>query len=185
MDRMEPFDLQRIFLGKEPPWFLLEVVFRTAWMYVYALIVIRYIGKRGLREMSSFEYVLIVALGSAAGDPMFYPEIPLLHGMVVIATVVIIQRIVVRVMQRSKRAKDFFYHGDSRLLVMDGQVCKQTKDEEGFSDEEIEMVLRESGIKNMGEIWRAYLEPSGEISVFKFPEEEKRSGRSILPPDPA
>lgn len=181
MKDVRPFDLSRMFLGEQTPWYLAEVAARTAFMYVYALIVVRYIGKRGLREMSTFEYVLIVALGSAVGDPMFYPEVPLLHGMVVVATVVLIQRAVVRLMQVNKRAKDFFYKGEARLLVSDGEVVERVRREEGFSQEEIEMILREQGIRSMGEVWRAYLEPSGEVSVFKRQDGPTPPGRSILP----
>ena len=46
------------------------------------------LGKRGMGELSPFELVIIVALGSAVGDPMFYADVPLVHGIIVITVVV-------------------------------------------------------------------------------------------------
>ena len=74
VSEVETFDLHRIFLGDTSAWFLLEVIFRTTFMFVYTLILVRTTGKRGLGELSPFELLLVVALGSAVGDPMFYPD---------------------------------------------------------------------------------------------------------------
>lgn len=52
---IETFDLQRMFFGDQSSWFLLEVVFRTCFMFLYTLILVRTTGKRGLGELSPFE----------------------------------------------------------------------------------------------------------------------------------
>ena len=77
------FDWHRLFIGDLTPWFLAEVAFRTVFMFGWLLLMIRWIGKRGAGQFSILELSIIVALGSAAGDPMFYPEVPLLHAMLV------------------------------------------------------------------------------------------------------
>jgi len=59
-------------------------------MYVFTLLLVRVIGKRGLTQPSPFEYMIIIVLGSAAGDPTFYPDVPLTYAMVV---VVILQKL--------------------------------------------------------------------------------------------
>ena len=79
-EELAAFDLQRMFMGEGSPLFLLEVVFRTCFMFVYTLLLVRMTGKRGIGDLSPFELLLVVALGSSVGDPMFYPEGPLFHA---------------------------------------------------------------------------------------------------------
>ena len=42
------FDWQRIFIRDALPLFLIEIAFRTLFMYVFTLLLMRVIGKRGL-----------------------------------------------------------------------------------------------------------------------------------------
>lgn len=87
-DAVTPLDLQRMFIGAHPPLFLIEIVIRILLVYGFAAVVLRWMGKRGRRAFSPFELLVVIALGSATGDSMFYPEIPILHAWVVIAAVV-------------------------------------------------------------------------------------------------
>ena len=80
-----PFDLQRMFLGEQPLLFYAEILVRTLIIYAYTLVMIRWIGGRGVAQLSMVEFVLVIALGSAVGDAMFYPDVPLLAAMLVIA----------------------------------------------------------------------------------------------------
>jgi hypothetical protein len=72
MQEYQGFDLERMFIGEFSPVLLAEIAVRTVVMYVYALAVVRFIGKRGLGQVTPFEFVIVIALGSATGDPMFY-----------------------------------------------------------------------------------------------------------------
>jgi uncharacterized membrane protein YcaP (DUF421 family) len=175
------FDFKRIFIGDVPWTFTLEIAFRTTLMYLYALLLIRFIGKRGLRELSVFEYVIIFTLGSAIGDPMFYPEIPLLHGMAVLTVIVGLQRGMVWMVQRSRRFHDFVYPGDAASLVMDGLINRDGLVRERLNVKDLAMLLRESGVEHLGQVRRAFLEPTGELSVWKVPQDQIRPGLPIMP----
>ena len=105
---VSPFDLHRMFLGDDFSMLLLgEVVFRTAFMYISALVLVRFIGKRGLGQLSPFEYLVVIAMGSAAGDPMFYPDVPLINAVVVLAAIVLLQRGLVSASDRSVAVNHF------------------------------------------------------------------------------
>ena len=72
-DPVTAFDFGRMLFGDEPPLFLLEIAFRTVVIYVYTLVLIRWIGSRSIAQLSLVEFLLVIALGSAVGDAMFYP----------------------------------------------------------------------------------------------------------------
>ncbi|HEY5889735.1 MAG TPA: DUF421 domain-containing protein [Acidimicrobiia bacterium] len=173
------FDLVRILFGDDFSWvFLVEICFRTAIMYLYALVLIRFLGKRNLGQLSPFELIIVVALGSAVGDPMFYPDVPVLHGMVVITVVVGLQRLLEEVTERSPRAETLL-ESTPRLLVTGGVLDEEALGKEDLTKREVFSALRNHGIDNLGQVRLAYLEPSGIISVFKF--DQAIPGASVLP----
>lgn len=174
------FDLQRIFFGDLPLLFLFEIALRTAIMLFYTLFLIRMMGKRGLSHISLFEFVLIIALGSAVGDPMFYPDIPVIHGMIVITVVVAIQQMLVWVTNRSENMETAL-EGRPEMLVKDGRFVLETLKTSARSRNEIYMGLRLVEIEQLGEVKRSYLEINGEMSVFKFDAAEVRPGLSVIP----
>jgi uncharacterized membrane protein YcaP (DUF421 family) len=44
-------------------------------------VLVRWVGGRGVAQLSLIEFLLVIAPGSAVGDALFYPEVPLLHAM--------------------------------------------------------------------------------------------------------
>lgn len=102
---IELFDLRRMLLGDLPWTFTFEIAVRTAVMYGYAFLLVRLSGTRTVGQLSLIELVLVIALGSAVGDPMFYPEVPLLHGLVVVTVVIGLNLTLNEVTGRSERVE--------------------------------------------------------------------------------
>ena len=175
------FDLYRIFIGDMPAIFFVEILFRTVVMYLYVLLVLRLMGKRGMGQLSPFEFTIIIALGSAVGDPMFYPEVPLLHCLAVVTAVVGMTRFVTYLSNRSENVEKFL-EGQPCCIVADGELNLKALDGERFSREELFMLLREKGVRQLGQVQRAYLEPSGGVSAFRAPDDRCKPGLPVLPP---
>ncbi|WP_010231598.1 DUF421 domain-containing protein [Gillisia marina] len=122
MDKIEPFDWRRIFIGREnDALFLLEIGFRVAFIYVFAVLIMRFMGKRGNRSLSMFENVLIIALGSAIGDSMFYPKVPLVYACIVIIIIVGISRYIQYLQIRIKPINTFL-DGKPITLIQNGEI---------------------------------------------------------------
>ena len=85
--------------------FFVEIVFRTTVMYLYTIFLARMVGHDAIGQIGPFEFVLVIAVGSAAGDPMFYPDIGLLQGILVITVVIVLHRVTGALLQRSKKAE--------------------------------------------------------------------------------
>ncbi len=170
--------LHRIFLGDKSLMFLVEVAFRTIVIFSYTLVLLRWMGKRGMGQLSPFEFAIIVALGSAVGDPMFYDDVPLVHTMLVIAIVIGLQRLLHRITQTSE-AVDNFIAGETKMLVQCGRIDIEQLKKERLLQGELFELLRTEGISHLGQVRQAFLEPSGRISVIRW--EPTRSGLSILP----
>lgn len=63
-------------IGDEPPTFVLEIIIRTAIVYAYSLTLLQWLGSRAIGQLSTVEFLLVIALGSAVGDAMFIPTCP-------------------------------------------------------------------------------------------------------------
>jgi uncharacterized membrane protein YcaP (DUF421 family) len=174
------FDLQRIFFGDFPPVYLFEIAFRTTFLFLYTVLMLRFVGRRGTGQLSLFEFIIVIALGTAVGDPMFYPHVPLLHGMAVITLTIFFQRIIVRLTSRHPLVENFI-EGKAHRLILDGMIDLAGVKAAVLSREEVYMELRQNGIQQLGEVRRAYLEIDGQVSVFRYAPEDVKPGLALLP----
>jgi uncharacterized membrane protein YcaP (DUF421 family) len=175
------FDFGRMFFGDEPPLFLLEIAFRTVVIYVYTMLLIRWIGGRSIAQLSLVEFLLVIALGSAVGDAMFYPDVPLVHCMLVITLVVLLDKALSYLLARHPRLEDAI-EGKSVMVVHDGVVDRDRLEKMHVGHDELFEQLRLKGIEQLGAVRAAYLETNGVVSVFKAPEGREQPGLSIEPP---
>lgn len=173
-------DLQRMLIGNGSPLFYIEIVVRTLVIYVYTLILLRWLGSRTVGQLSTIEFLLVIALGSAVGDAMFYPEVPLLHAMAVVTVVVLLNKGLDTIMLRNERAERLI-DGEPREVVCDGVVDAAFLREGPISADELFQRLREDGIAQLGEVRRAYMEKDGKVTAFRF-RDESRPGLPIVPP---
>ncbi len=175
------FDVGRMLFGDEPPLFLLEIALRTVIIYGYTLCLIRWIGSRSIGQLSLVEFLLVIALGSAVGDAMFYPDVPLVHCMVVITVVVLLDKILNFFVSRSPRLEDLI-EGRSVEVVRDGIINCSALDELNFAHDELFEQLRLKDVEQLGEVRAAYLETNGWLTVFKAATGSAKPGLSIDPP---
>ena len=179
--KLHPLDFHRMFLGDEPPLYLVEVAIRTTVVFVYTLLLLRVLGKRGVAQLSLFEVTIIIGLGSAVGDPMFQSDVPLVHAMVVIGVIVLLYRMFMALVRTNERFERFV-EGEPACLVTDGRISLEAMKKERLSHEELFEILRGSGITQLGEVKRAFLEQSGTLSVFAYPPREVKAGLAFVPP---
>ncbi len=182
MDPTRPFDWHRMLLGVEPPLFLLEIVVRVIAIYLFAAVVMRLMGNRGQRSLSPFETVVIIALGSAVGDGMFYPEVPIVYAWVVITAVVLLDlgldKAQLRVRWLSRTIS-----GTPLLLVHDGTVVEAGLEAARLRRDDLMGLLREEGIEDTGEVRYAFLERSGQLGLLRYDAGDATPRESTLPED--
>ena len=113
----EIFEWKRVLFNDLPAYFLFEVIFRAAVMFTILLLTLKIAGKRGVRQLSIFETVIIIALGSAAGDPMFYEDVGIIPALVVFMVIISLYRLVTWLTGKSKRFESFI-EGKRNVLSM-------------------------------------------------------------------
>ncbi|WP_234735543.1 DUF421 domain-containing protein [Tellurirhabdus bombi] len=174
------FDWQRIFLHDFPGLYLLEVALRTFIMFLVILLALRVSGKREVKQLSVYELVLVIGLGSAAGDPMFYDDVPLLVVIVVFVVMMSCYKLATRISDKNKKIR-VALEGKPVYVIENGCIDKQNFDEEDLGLDELFAELRLSGVEQLGQVRVAILEPHGELSVFLQEDKDVKPGLPILP----
>ncbi len=181
MEPATPFDWHRIFVGEEPPLFYLEIAFRVAFVFVYSVLLVRVMGKRGSQGLSPLENVVIIALGSAVGDSMFYPEIPLTYACLVVTVIVGLSRLMANWQTRSASFNDFM-DGKPLLIIRDGCLLDAAVSRARMREDEVLALLRLRGIEDVASVRLAWFERTGELSIFEYEEVDALpKGRNTAP----
>lgn len=173
-------DWKQLLIGEESYSFLPEVVFRTLVMFVFLVITIRLSGKRGVKQLSIFEMVMIISLGSAAGDPMFYKSVGILPAILVFALILSSYRIIVYCITRSEKV-EFFFEGKPHYIILNGAGTTVSVKNQEMASDEFFAELRSKNIDHFGQIKCAIMETNGEINVLFFKDEEVVPGLPIWP----
>ncbi|UOQ65172.1 DUF421 domain-containing protein [Hymenobacter volaticus] len=178
---VDPFDWNRFFLSDNaPPLYLLEIALRCLLTYLLVLGALRVTGRRGVRQLSIFELSIILALGSAAGDAMFYDDVPMLHVLVVFVMVSALYLVFNRLTEKFPRFSDWL-EGAPVLLVENGEINLANFNKQKLTQKELFGELRQHQVEHLGQVRRAYIEATGNFSSFFFEDDDVRPGLPILP----
>lgn len=180
-EEVEGFEFRRILLPENYEWsFLGEVAMRTFIMFLLLLVFFKLSGKRSINELSLFELAIIIGLGSAAGDPMFYEDVGLLPVLVVFIVIGLLYRGITQLTVKSEKAEKIL-EGKAVELFSNDVMVYNNLDSQAISFDEFFSFLRKDHVEHLGQIRAAYLEVNGSISVFFYQDEEVKPGLPVLP----
>lgn len=164
MSKIAPLDWERLMLGPHPPLFLAEIALRIVMLLALLLLVVHILGKRGQQNLSPMQQMLLIALGSAAGDVMLYAEVSIAYAATVLVGVTVLTIVIEKIANRSRRVRDYL---ESRpcLLVCDGQIDVAAMKRERTTARELYAILRRNGALALSQVELAILEVTGEITV--------------------
>lgn len=147
---------------------LIDVVTRTAIIFAYTFLILRLTGRHQLTQLTLFDFLIVIALGSAVGDAMIYSEgtVPLTYSMTAIAVVAIIHLLIIKISERNFTMHKLLY-GEPRLLIKDGKMIEKNMKKEDLTKEDMMSLIREEGVGDIKKVKYAYLEPAGgKVSVI-------------------
>ncbi|HEU4495869.1 MAG TPA: YetF domain-containing protein, partial [Flavobacterium sp.] len=147
----EILEWKRIMMGDLPFGFLLEVAVRTLIMFALLIITLTFTGKRGVKQLSIFEIVIIIALGSAAGDPMFYEDVGILQAVVVFFIIICFYRFVTFLIGKFTWFENLV-EGRTVAIIEDGKFSISNFKKEGLALDEFFSELRFRSIEHLGQV---------------------------------
>lgn len=174
------FEWDRLLFNGLPPAFLLEVMVRALIMYIIILVALRASGKRGVKQLSVYELVLIIGLGSAAGDPMFYEDVGLVPAITVFMVIIILYRSTTWLSGKNKKLANFL-EGKPVCLIENGKFSIENFKKEDLAQDEFFSELRQQNVEHLGQVRVGIIEPTGELSLFFYEDQEVKPGLPLIP----
>jgi uncharacterized membrane protein YcaP (DUF421 family) len=148
---------------------LVEIVLRTAVIYVVVLLGVRLSGKREVGQMTPFDLTLLLLISNSVQNAMTGPDTSLIGGVAAAATLLLMNYVVADLSGTNRRFRKLI-QGQPTLLIHDGEIIVAHMAKEHISMDELERALREHSINSYHDVALAVLEVDGSISFLKYDE---------------
>ncbi|MGM2860957.1 DUF421 domain-containing protein [Bacillus cereus group sp. Bce021] len=146
-----------------PEWTL--VILRSVCILIILFAITKYLGKRQISQLSFFEYIAGMTIGSIAAQVSTGLDQKFFHGVFAILIFASIPFFVGIISLKNKAARDFF-EGKSIVLIKDGKILEDNLKKEKYTSDELLELLRGNGTFSISAVEFATLEPSGELNVL-------------------
>jgi uncharacterized membrane protein YcaP (DUF421 family) len=157
-----------------PPW---ELVLRSVLVYVALLAALRIFGKREVGQFTLYDLVLVLLVANAVQPAMTGPDTSLSGGLVIIATLVVLNFAIGRLDRLGLFHR--LLEAEPTIVVRDGRYLARSMQREGVDREEVETAIREHGLDDISDVKMAVLEPDGTISIVGSGSEVQRTKRRV------
>lgn len=144
---------------------ILSVIIRTAIIATLVFVIVKWLGGKGIGQLSPFGLLIVVGLGSAIGDPMIYKEISIPQAMAAVIIAVIFFKVIDYMTLKSRRFRESI-EPKPILLVEHGSIVNEGLKKAKMDKAEFEAEMRLNGLENASEIKYARLESNGKISFI-------------------
>ena len=150
---------------------ILNVILRTLLVLVLIFILFKLMGKKQVSQMSMFDYITGITIGSIVADISLDIEKNLTSGIVCLVIYCISDIIISYLSLKNIRLRNFF-NGKETPLISNGKINRENMSKNKITINILQTEARLAGYFNLDEINNAILEPSGMIS-FEPKEKEK------------
>ncbi|MEH7483820.1 DUF421 domain-containing protein [Neobacillus drentensis] len=158
-----------------PDWIF--IITRSLIFLGLLFITTKILGKKQISELSFFEYVAGITIGSIAGEVVTGLEANVWHGMLAVLIFFLVTFLVDFVSLKSKGFRDFA-EGKGTVVIKDGKVLENNLKKEKYSIDELSALLRQKDIFRIADVEFAVLEPRGNLSTLL-----KTENRPLTPKD--
>jgi uncharacterized membrane protein YcaP (DUF421 family) len=144
----------------------MDIVLRTAGVFVFLLVLMRVIGRRELSSLQPFDLILLIVLGDAVQQGLTQDDYSLTGALLVVGTFAVLQVFVSWVGFRFPGTRPIL-EGTPIIVLQDGEVIERNLKRERLSVDEVREAAREQGIAHLSEVQWAVVETTGKISFIK------------------
>jgi uncharacterized membrane protein YcaP (DUF421 family) len=143
---------------------LLEIVARSAIVYLAILAGLRLGGKREIGQMTAFDLVVILLIANAVQNAMVGSDVSVTGGLVAAGVLLVLNYGLGFARERMPFLRNAV-QGEPTLLVSHGEFIEPNLRREEIDPDLVMMAIREHGVGNLKEVEMAVLETDGSISV--------------------
>lgn len=147
---------------------MLVPFFRTILLYIFIVAAFRLMGKRQVAEMQATEFVITILISAVASVPMQDLDIPLLHGLVPILTLIAAEIFLSVLSMRSQKLRQLL-SGKPVQIIRNGVLDQQALRKVRMTLDDVFETLRLKDVFDLRSIQLAQVETNGQVSLLLFP----------------
>ncbi|MET3208402.1 UNVERIFIED_CONTAM: uncharacterized membrane protein YcaP (DUF421 family) [Paenibacillus sp. PvR008] len=159
-----------------PDWLVISL--RTLLAIVVLFIMTKLLGKRQVSQLSFFEYITGITIGSLAA----YTSLEMdqkWHLSVISLSVWVGVSLGIEFLQiKSKKARDFI-DGKPRVIIKDGKILEDNLKKERLTTDELMEQLRKKDVFLATDVEFAIMEPNGDINVLLTKENQSLTPKHL------
>lgn len=156
----------------------LVVVVRSVIGFFSLLIFTRIIGKEQISQLTFFDYVLGITIGSIAASlttDLSSRAWPHWVGLLVWAALGYLMEVITLKWRYAAKVLE----GEPDIIIMNGKILEKSLKKAKYRASDILELLRNQGIFNLNEVSYAIIESNGKLSVLKKPENQPLTPKTM------
>lgn len=158
-----------------PDW--IDVLIRGILCIVVLFMMTKLLGSKQIAQLSFFEYISGITIGSVAGEVITGLDKNISHGVIVILLFGGITYAVDFFSLKSKKFRDFA-EGKSNVFIKDGKVMEDSLKKEHYTIDDLNALLRSKNVFKVADVEFAVLEQNGDLNVLL-----KKENQPLTPKD--
>lgn len=146
---------------------LFTVLFRTIFFYFFVLLAYRIMGKREIGQLGVIDLIVSILIAELVAISIEETESAIYLTIIPIAMLVILEVAFAYISIKSRKFRIIF-DGKPSLIICNGKINYKEMVKQRYSLDDLLIGLRSQGIKDLEMVEYAFLEPNGQLSVFKY-----------------
>lgn len=142
------------------------IILKTTLSFFMVLVLAKLLGKKQMSQMTFFNYVTGITLGSLAANVIANGDNSIIEELMGLTWWCVLTGFIGFLTLKSSKLKNFF-EGQPVILIKNGVFEIESMKKTKMNIEDLLVLLREQNIFSILEVDYAILEPSGELSVLK------------------
>jgi uncharacterized membrane protein YcaP (DUF421 family) len=158
---------------------LVEKVLRTVIVYGLLAVLFRLTGKRGLANLSTFDFIVIFLLSNVVQNAVIGNDNSLIGGLIGAVTLVGVNTGINRLIAVSPTVARVF-EGQATIVISDGHVVDRALRRLGLRRAELDHAVRLQNGDDVGQVEDGSLEPSGQLVLTLKPAEQGATKADVV-----
>jgi uncharacterized membrane protein YcaP (DUF421 family) len=150
----------------------LDVAFRSIVSVGFLFLITRLMGRKQISQLSFFDYIIGISIGSIAAEMATGLESPYLHGFLSMGLYALIATVISLFTNKSVKMRRFL-NGCAYVLIENGKIHEKNLAKVKYDVNDLLSAARYAGYFNIADIEFAIMEYSGKISFL--PKSDKKN----------
>ena len=146
---------------------LFTVLFRTLFFYFFVLVAYRLMGKREIGQLGVIDLIVSILIAELVAISIEETENSIYLTIIPIAVLVLLEIVFAYISIKSRKFRNIF-DGKPSLIIANGKINYKEMIKQRYSLDDLLISLRMQGIKELDMVEYAFLEPNGQLSIFKY-----------------